>query len=328
MSEETKLPLWSRERAKICSEIQSKSSLLRIVLKTKNEAHLLQRWIDHHVQIAGTKNVIIMDNCSDDPAILDIYEKNSDVASVYAYGGYHNSLHRISAFPELYQSLRESCRFYVFIDTDEFLYWADDGRLEAHPDVTRHLEGAGAGDVFPGLWLDNYPGCDDIFFVNDYPSRTLDGLTWGKPLIASNVNVDGFINHNCQLKSSVSGIHARFGLFVAHFNRLIPQQRIAQNIQKLVARKRIKSAEEIEDLLRANTSVNTDGNVNLYVREIKSLRCLGEAGWPKLDNPPAGTIKLLGNGTIVCPDDEVQRAFATIEAEFESNWPKVQDATN
>lgn len=128
MSDETKLPLWGKEHEKICREIRSTTSSLKIILKTKNEPYLLQRWIDHHVQIVGAKNLIIMDNCSDDPAILEVYKRNSDVVSAYAYSGHHNSLHRISVFPELYKSLRESCGFYVFIDTDEFLYWADNGR--------------------------------------------------------------------------------------------------------------------------------------------------------------------------------------------------------
>jgi Glycosyl transferase family 2 len=324
MSEETKLPLWSKEREAICREIRSTTGLIKIVLKTKNEAHLLQSWIDHHVQIAGPKNVIIMDNCSDDPAVLDIYERNSNSVSLYAYGGHHNSLHRISVFPELYQSLRDSCSFYIFIDTDEFLFWSTDRKLVSDKLESKHLETPGPNDVFPGIWLHNYPGCRDIFFVNDHENRAIEGLTWGKPLIASSLNVEGFINHNCQLKGSVPTIRPRFGLFVAHFNRLIPQQRIAQNIQKLISRKTIKSVDDLEELLRADTPANPDGNVDLYVREIKSLRSLGEAGWPKLNNPPTGTIKLLDDGDIVYFDENVRQAFVQIETGFESSWSKVQ----
>jgi hypothetical protein len=327
MAEETKLLLWASEQREICRQIRSSQSHVKIILKTKNEAHLLQRWIDHHVQIAGKKNVIIMDNCSVDSVVLDIYQRNSDQILIFAYGGHHNSIHRISDFPELYDALRESCKFYIFIDTDEFLFWGDQDRLVAEQILVGRLDVADSCDVFPGVWLHNYPGCDDIFFVSDYSDRIIEGVTWGKPLVSSRVNVQGFINHNCQLKGSVKDLSAGYGLFVAHFNRLIPQQRITQNIQKLLSRKVIKNIDEIHELLRSDAPCSSDGNVELYVREIRSLEAVKEVGWPKLINPPSGTFKLAADGTLFFGDDVAKRAFANVRTEFQESWHKVPVAS-
>jgi Glycosyl transferase family 2 len=320
MSEDLSLPLWAESKAKICDQIRAVAGKLKIVLKSRNEVHLLQSWIDHHVKIAGKKNVIVMDNCSDDPAVLKIYRDNAEDVLAFSYSDHHNSLHRIALYEELYDALRRSSEFYVFIDTDEFLFWHDGERLLSGLEFTNKM--VGGGDFYPGIWLHNYPGCKNIFFISDYVARTLEGLTWGKPIISSRVEVGGFINHNCQLKGSVTNLVPRYGVFVAHFNRLIPQQRINQNIQKLISRKLIRQADEIDNLLN-EPGGSSDGNIDLYIREIKSLRALSEGAWPSLNNPPLGTAKLRSDGTLVWADDRTRDAFLSINLDFLNLWTQV-----
>ncbi len=259
---------WTKDRDDICQAISSVPAEMKIVLKTKNEKFLLERWISHHSEIVGSQNIIIMDNASTSPAVLNVYDNLSPEALVVSYPGHHNLLHEIEVFPELYEALRQSSRFYIFLDTDEFLYWFRSGCYLSPLGIETFLQESDPETSSPGIWLSNYPHRADTLFVNDNRERIVEGLKWGKPLISSRLALSGRINHNVELKQCIPSARVQFGLFVAHLNRFSAEQRIAQNIQKIISRGVAANAEEVYELSRRASNSDLDDNVQLYLSEI------------------------------------------------------------
>jgi hypothetical protein len=64
-----------KELTEAVAQIKENESTLKIVLKTKNETEILDRWLEHHLKIAGDLNVIVFDNGSTNPKTFDIYKK-------------------------------------------------------------------------------------------------------------------------------------------------------------------------------------------------------------------------------------------------------------
>lgn len=111
---------WGKYRTKICERIADENSLMKIVIKTKDDSHLLERWINHHRAIVGDKGIIVFDNMSSRPGVFEIYSKYPDIL-VVQYDGFCDIIHLQTVFKDLYEALRRSCNWYAFIDTDEFL---------------------------------------------------------------------------------------------------------------------------------------------------------------------------------------------------------------
>jgi Glycosyl transferase family 2 len=316
--------IWSSHSEDICSEIRSTYGNIKIVLKTKNEEHFLSRWIEHHLRIVGPGNIIIMDNGSDSEEVISLYHKFGDKIHVYRYFGIHNYLHVVDQFPALYRALRDSCRHYIFLDTDEFLYFRLGDRLLSNESICSHIT-MKADYLFPGMWLPNYQGCDDIFFIDDYTGRLVEGLTWGKPLIPASLRIEGYVNHNVQLLNGNSDVQTEAGLFICHLTRMFPKQRIKQNIQKLVTRKIIRSPDEIWKLLETKP-VYDDENANLYLREIENLQKVER--WDRPSSTPKGCIQILEDNAPAFGDSQSRDAFLRLENDFQSYWDEVRKSQN
>lgn len=112
---------WDREKDKICANIEKTPAVLKIVLKTKDDPFFLQQWIEHHVGIVGSANIIIFDNQSTDPDVADTFGRFSGDIEPISFKGNHNLIHTAAYFPELYEALRRSSKFLTFLDTDERL---------------------------------------------------------------------------------------------------------------------------------------------------------------------------------------------------------------
>ena len=64
---------WSSAQQQICALIAAHRSQMKIVLKTKDDIFFLPRWVEHHRKIVGEKSLVIFDNGSTNPAVLDFY---------------------------------------------------------------------------------------------------------------------------------------------------------------------------------------------------------------------------------------------------------------
>jgi hypothetical protein len=276
---------------------------LKIVIKTKDETAMLRRWIGHHLPIVGESNIILFDNMSTDPETADIYLQFRSLILTARFAGYQDTIHSPLDFPELFQALRESCEYYIFLDTDEFLYWflesngfVSDGRIvdliTAEPRCV----------AFPGTWLANVPYYHDRFYWSD-GYQSIDpswvwGLKWGKPIVSSRVDIKGVCRHNSELDSGLYSGATRTNLFVAHLNSLSPKQRIAADLRKLRALKLIGSDDDVGSVLRIDPGQITNELIRGYCLEIRKMLDMEETHPQESEDLQAATIKLNRDGTI------------------------------
>lgn len=290
---------WAERRGGICEGIKRRKSDLKIVLKTKNDPFLLREWIEHHARIAGHENLVIFDNGSSDPAVAGIYAEFKDRVLIVRYGGFVDDLHKVFAFGELYAALRSSCARYAFLDTDEFLVWIDrDGTfLDGGGAAERILQHPGV-PVLPGTWLSNVVGHRNRFWLKPDGGGLIDGLKWGKPLVSSDVDVSGYINHNCQLDAAHYGGRFVLQCFVLHLNRLSFRQRVSSNMNKLVALGVLKEGDAVAKVVGLDPNDYREGNIRLYLREIQQFAAMDDP--PANDGSPLqeNSIRLGASGSI------------------------------
>src|SRR5437870_5753461 len=130
---------WDTHRDACCRSI-ARHATLKILLKTKDDPFLLERWILHHRKIVGPNNLVIFDNMSTHPDVARIYDKYRDTVQIIQYPAFYDSLHDVSACRALYDTLRDATRFFIFLDTDEFLVLIDDDRYYDDETIVDYLE--------------------------------------------------------------------------------------------------------------------------------------------------------------------------------------------
>jgi hypothetical protein len=269
------LPLrkWHEQVQSNAAAIAARKSDFKILLKTKNDRWLLKEWIEHHAPICGMDSLVIFDNDSSDEQVLETYESTHPDLLVFNFSGHHNNLHFVDKNPELYQALADSCRFFIFLDTDEFLQWIDsNGNYDT--DIAGRLAGQfeGGGDFICGTWLPNVAWDATRYWVGDDNKILLDGVKWGKPLLKASSLRNSFINHNVQAREC-GLLPARCGsLVVQHRNRVHREQRLMSNINKLRQRRVVVELDESVERIDDRIAQASDPNVALYLREILELR--------------------------------------------------------
>ena len=305
---------WPSDKWDICARVRAKKSELKIVLKTKQEKLFFPRWIKHHKNIVEPSNLIILDNMSVDNEVIRLYNALADDCILFQYDGGLNDLHHVEMFEDLYDAIRASSRYYTVIDTDEFLYLLHEGRMIADHTLCALLS-AGGDSVFPGFWLQNFPGQTNLFFTN----RIDENLQWGKPIIPSSLPVRGFINHNIQMFFNCGPFPIRFGAFIAHLKRLDPVQRVEANLRKLKSLGHLPPETSVEglDLQAIESHPGTNGAAMLF-REIAQFSQVARTGWPSVTAVPSGCIQIQSDGTLIFGDKAAQAAFESIPGRYSS----------
>ena len=254
---------WPADDAAICERIAGTRADLKIILKTRNERELIERWILHHLPIAGPQGLVIFDNGSSDPEVLSTYARYGHLVQVFGWDLNHNRVHDSTMLRPLYVAIRASCRHYAFLDTDEFAWWTDGVRLSREDLVERlaHEDGL----AYPGMWWEHRPGATGVYFPKV-------DLAWGKPLIGAAIDVEGRINHNVQFVQGNPGIRLRGGFVVCHHSLDDPERRIRVNIDKCVAYGWVAGAEEIDAIIASGRVETLPKLFRLWVRQIARLR--------------------------------------------------------
>lgn len=97
----------------------SANKILKIVLMTKNEKHLLRPWVKHHGNIFGYENLYIIDDSSD-VAILNYYLGLKQIG-VKVYNNKSNLSNLVYHINAVFNEIKSSCDFLIKLDTDEFI---------------------------------------------------------------------------------------------------------------------------------------------------------------------------------------------------------------
>lgn len=309
---------YNTDRTEILKRIEQHHSLIKVVLKTRDDDILLSKWYEHHSALVGEENLIIVDNGSQKASVLDFYEQIGNRSVVFSYREFFDNLHRVEAMPQLYASLRKSAEYYAFIDTDEFLFVHANDRLVSSQEAIKTLLGTcgPSNEFIPGIWLHNYPGSSRHFFISDSTNRIIEAIRWGKPIISARHSVAGVINHNCQIANCLTNSMPVYGLYVAHLNRLQPKQRISANVAKLIALGVINDESDVSRVLSSENFAQASGNVKLYLNEIEALRPIERSGWPPLTHVPQNCMAIENDGSLVFADAQAAKYFSMIAAEF------------
>ena len=295
---------WPADADAICAAITAARSDVTFVLKTRNEAERLERWILHHLPIAGPDGLVVFDNASTDPAVGEVLARYGDRVQFHGWDLPHDAIHDATRQRPLYTAIRASCRHYAFLDTDERAFWSDGTRLIGGREFGERLADDDERLVHPGLWLENRPGSTDIYFVED--RRLARCLGWGKPLLGRGVDVRGFVNHNWQFVRDNPGHELRSGFVVCHDRFDDAGRRLRSNIEKCLAYGFAASAEEIDRLVAAGRFDGLNPAFQNYLREI--VRCRTET-WTPATDPRADQAAVRDGGVLQFGSPEAESCF-------------------
>jgi hypothetical protein len=301
---------WDRDKDEICRSITQRKSKLKILLKTKNEIHYLQKWVDHHSNIVGNDNIVIFDNYSDDDYVVSLLSEYSKYIQVYRFSGFHNDVNKVDKKPELFEAIRNSCDYFIILDTDEFLYWCDDlGSIVPGNEIVDRLFRVPQADLIVGIWLNDVGGRDDRFTLFQHGSVEPIGLTLGKSIISTRPTLSGIVCHNFQLDGPALDQARSANVLIAHLKNALPAQRIRGNLEKLRQYNFLRPNEGVERVLTADLAqLSVSGNVRQWIKEIQSL----DAGGNRIQSSTPlsqGQIAINGVGPIGFYSDSEKRKF-------------------
>jgi hypothetical protein len=310
---ETDLPHWDADRAEFCAEIEKVRSPIKIVLKTRNDPFFIERWIKHHMKIVGPENLIIFDNMSDDPELLAVYGKYRRQLNIVRYSGRHyNEVHHTETYKELYRSLARSSEYFMVLDTDEYLILIENDAFYDGDRIVEFVMANRNQPLLPSTWLWNVNWSSTQFRCGDN-RRLAEDLSCGKPLLRSDSIQSGYVCHNFQLGPGLFKPPLNSNLFLLHLTRLIPQQRISANLNKLIGGGVARSGESPESVV-ARTDI-TDALMLRHVGEIRELLALRERQDLGEAALPAGSLELMPDGTIGFSSDAERNVFSEYVAD-------------
>lgn len=307
MAQYADLPLWDTSYAEICARIEKYRASIKILLKTKNDPFFVDRWIAHHLRIVGPENLIIFDNMSDDQRVLSVYEKYRFDIQIVRFSALWFSIHHTYLFRHLYRALANSCEYFLFLDTDEFLILTNGKEYFSDSRIVEFVDANGPLDLFPATCLPNADWKSERYKCGADASDLAENLARGKPLLRTSSIPLGFVNHTFQLGNRVFAPPFMANLFLLHLSRLNPKQRMSANVNKLIAAGLVGSDEEIDSIL-ARKDI-TEETMSGYVNEIRDCLAAERAVPHEVPLGP-GCLELSTGGTISYYSD-IERALLT-----------------
>jgi hypothetical protein len=296
---------YDADRPRIAAEIASEFSDLKILLKTQNEPLMLREWIEHHSRIVGASGILIFDHGSTDPQVEEIYSTLSAQIRICRYQNFHNIIHHRRYHPELYDALQKSCKYYIFLDTDEYLIHTDGNAFISDHKIADAICHDPDIPFYPGVWLQNVMGYKDRFQLSVNMHTLIGGLKWGKPILASHLNAAEIQMQNMQVFESYAGKNLITNFMVLHRSMLSPNQRIQANLRKLVAYKVIKSIDDLHSILSMHSDSHEIATCRRFIREIQDLSSLPVDAL----GPRENSIELKDDGSILFQDIDQKQMF-------------------
>lgn len=239
-------------------------SLLKIVVKARDELELTREWIEHHAGIVGLENLLIADNASSLPEVLEIYRSFGPALNWFSFSGHHNLIACASHFPQLYAALAQSCKYVAFLDMDERLVCFSESSWYSNSEVLQRLKGISA-NLVSAPWLQNIHERKNAFVFNE--GRLEWGLLFGKPLLSSqSPHIGTNLFHTVQYPLDSTGF---CGLGVLHLSNLSVTQRLRANKNKLIQRGLATPTTSYLEI----AAMRTDGDLP---QPLVSRRCIEE----------------------------------------------------
>lgn len=283
---------------------EARNTVLKIILKVKDEPTLLEKWISHHSAIVGYENLIIMDCGSSDLTHLEILRKYRDDVLIFNYRKYYDHLHTTEANVNFFRSLSQNCRYIAILDADEFLFANDNGSFSTRNIVEklRHSE----TPVFAGTWIENstFFGDDsgELDWSSPIPISVTEkliaaGTVAGKSIVRSSCIFDiKHIGHNLHVKEVISktNIDSFNQFYILHLKNLHPNITRKRILKHLVAKgaipPEINSNQQILEHLRNAITSSISDSIRGYSEKYLNLESFTNIG-QRL--PPHEMITLL-----------------------------------
>lgn len=265
---------------------EARNTVLKIILKVKDEPALLEKWISHHAAIVGHENLVIMDCGSTDIQHLEILKRYRNDVLIFNYRKYYDHLHATEGNFNFFRSLSQNCRYITILDADEFLFTNDDESFSTRNivDKLRHSD----IPVFAGTWIENFGFFGDNSDKLDWTKPILTSVTdaqiasgtaAGKSIIRSNYTFDvKHIGHNLHVKEVVSkiGLDSFNQFYILHLQNLHPDISRRRILKHLVAKGVVppgtdNSSEILEYLRNALTSSSISDSIRGYSEKFLAL---------------------------------------------------------
>lgn len=94
---------------------------LKIFIMTKDEYDLIEDFIVYHGELIGYENLVIIDNGSTHPTVLNVYNKYADRINLHYETGFEG-MKQSEYMCKYFNMYRDKCKFVLGFDTDEFIY--------------------------------------------------------------------------------------------------------------------------------------------------------------------------------------------------------------
>jgi len=263
-------------------------SNLKIILKTKNEGILLEKWLNYHSKTIGIENILVIDNDSDDEYTKEVYLKNKDV-EIIKLEGTVNKIHHIEQCKEIFEPLVDEYRFVMNLDTDEFLCYYDIVEKKFNPFlINQKLNTIEDNKSICTLWMHNTPKRDfikennfeDFIYFELNPLNLSKNLNYGKTIAGVNSSI--FKDNHSILGHNNFSKDGKFydNFFTFHFDRFDIKRRIKNNIflTKSRASKLIGKNFDVSYFDNLIQAINDD-SINI---DIDYLSSLNQADYHKL----------------------------------------------
>jgi hypothetical protein len=304
---------------RIAEAIRAHSCDCKLLLKTADDPALLPIWLEHHLKIFRPEQIVIADNRSRDPEVLDLYRRLPPGVIVFSYAGdqtfYHNNIHDRARFAWLYEALAASCRYTLFLDTDELLFLSPDLReWRADADALAALLSAAEGRAVSTTWVHPAVASRDTFYVGADTRKLAWDLRWGKPLAPTAYREPGARIHNVQFPLDLFDRDLGAQAYLLHLVTYDRAQRLRVNQRKLAARGAVRADESWEQIFARDVR-SADPTVARLMEESRRIHA---QTWPSAPDPrlPPDFARLEPGGRVTFGGEPAERTLAAFRADF------------
>ena len=264
---------------------KERHTVLKIILKVKDEVSLIDKWISHHASIVGFDNLIIMDCCSTEKKFISKLGEYKDKILILQYRKPHNHLHSIPRNYDFYSVLSKNCKYLTVLDADEFLFSYEDGGFNCNSIIEKLT--ASNEKIFPCTWINSVSlvGNEDGSIDWDVPislsteeSNLRKGTIFGKSIInTSSLMEVNHIGHNLRTQEVINLIDSEsFGqFFIIHLKDFHPKILVPRLLNHIRASRdipeTIQEYGEILEYLKNKKKFNRPASANYAKRLIYTL---------------------------------------------------------